>query len=263
MPAPEAQDARRGMLVQGLFWGGVGLAPLAILILLFGQSTGSLRVAVTLSVLTIVMLGVSIAMRPSVEMLRVDIEHRVLDEMERVRIRTRDDIANAARNTHRALTDRMGMLTASVEDLRAQMDEVHAQGMLPPSSPISSHQVSGPPGMVRRTETVHVTRRTTTAMAGDGDPSSTGTVYGSQAAVDGEWRERAGRPRRGPLAPPRRPGRPRPRRPVPRPRRAGRSGRPARGATGRPAPRGPLPGRPAPGRPPRRRPGRRPAPGPR
>jgi hypothetical protein len=189
MPAPEAQVARRGTLVQGLFWGGVGLAPVAILILLFGQGTGSIRVAVTLAVLTMVMLGVSIAMRPSIEMLRIDIEHRVLDEMERVRIRTRDDISNAARNTHRALTDRIGVLTTSVEELRSQLDVVQANAMLPPGSPASS-QVSGPPGVVRRTETVHVTRRTTTAMAGDGDPSTTGTVYGSRAALDGEWRER-------------------------------------------------------------------------
>jgi hypothetical protein len=189
MPAPEAQVARRGTLVQGLFWGGVGLAPVAILILLFGTGTGSIRVAVTLAVLTMVMLGVSIAMRPSIEMLRVDIEHRVLDEMERVRIRTRDDISNAARNTHRALTDRISILTTSVEDLRSQLDVVQASAMLPAGSPVGS-QVSGPPGMVRRTETVHVTRRTTTAMAGDGDPSSTGTVYGSRAAVEGEWRER-------------------------------------------------------------------------
>jgi hypothetical protein len=190
MPAPEAQVARRGKLVQGLFWGGVALSPVAILILLFGSGTGSLRVAVMLSILTMVMLGVSIAMRPSIEMLRVDIEHRVLDEMERVRIRTRDDIANAARNTHRALTERLTIITAHVEDLRAAVDDVQAQAVLPPSSPIGTHQVSGPPGMVRRTETVHVTRRTTTAMAGDGDPSSTGTVYGSKAAVEGEWRER-------------------------------------------------------------------------
>ena len=76
MPAPPSQEARRGKLLQGLFWGGVGLAPLAILILLFGQSTGALRVAVTLSILTIVMLAVSIALRPSVEMVRVDIEQR-------------------------------------------------------------------------------------------------------------------------------------------------------------------------------------------
>ena len=47
---------------------------------------------------------------------------------------------------------------------------------------------AGAPGTVRRTETVHVTRRTTTVNAGDQD--GTGTVYGSRAAVDGEWRDR-------------------------------------------------------------------------
>ena len=71
MPAPEAQVARRGMLVHGLFWSGVGLAPVAILILLFGQGTGSLRVAVTLSVLTMVMVGVSIAMRTVLPLAKV------------------------------------------------------------------------------------------------------------------------------------------------------------------------------------------------
>ena len=85
----------------------MGLAPIAVLVLLFGQSTGSLRVAVTLGVLTIVMLAVSVAMRPSVEMLRVDIEHRVLDEVERVRVRSREDITTAARNTHRALSEKI------------------------------------------------------------------------------------------------------------------------------------------------------------
>jgi hypothetical protein len=192
MPAPQSQEARRGKLVQGLLWGGVGLAPLAVLILLFGQSTGSLRVAVILAVLTIVMIAVSIALRPGVEMVRVDIEHRVLDEMERVRMHTRDDISTASRNTHRALVERIQVLTATVEDLRGQMEEVHAVAMLPPSSPVPGHQAPGAPGMVRRTETVHVTRRTT-MVGGEEDGSHTGTVYGVKPAVDGEWRERPDR----------------------------------------------------------------------
>src|ERR1700738_401531 len=108
MPALEAKDARRGKLLQGLFWGGIGLAPLAMLILLFGgQSTGSLRIAVILSVLTVVGVAVSIAMRPSVEMVRVDIEHRVLDEVEHVRAMAREDVNVATRNTHRALSERI------------------------------------------------------------------------------------------------------------------------------------------------------------
>jgi len=137
------QEARRGKLLQGLFWGGMALAPLAVLILLFGQSTGTLRVAVTLAVITIVMLAVSIAMRPSVEMLRVDIEHRVLDEVERVRVRAREETTTAARNTHRALTEKIQGLAESVDDLRHQLDEVQASGVL------VQHQapaLAGPPG---------------------------------------------------------------------------------------------------------------------
>ena len=137
MPAPQVQDARRGKLLQGLFWGGIGLAPLAMLILLFSQSTGMLRVAVILSVLTVVSLALSIGMRPSVEMVRVDIEHRVLDEVEHVRARSREDIKVAARNTHRVLSDRISELTETIDALRAQtvrafeltesVDELRAQ----------------------------------------------------------------------------------------------------------------------------------------
>lgn len=193
MPAPQSQEARRGKLLQGLFWGGVGLAPLAILILLFGQSTGALRVAVTLSVLTIVMLAVSIALRPSVEMVRVDIEHRVLDEMERMRLRAREDITTAARNTHRVLTDKINVLAESVEDLRGQVDEAGAILAQGSGSPVAIGGTPGAPGVVRRTETVHVTRRTTTVGGGD-DEGHTGTVYGSKTAVPGEWRERPAEP---------------------------------------------------------------------
>ena len=208
MPASDVHDPRRGKLLQGLFWGGVGLAPLAMLILLFGQSTGSLRVAVILSVLTVVAVSVSIAMRPSVDMVQVDIEHRFLDELERVRAMTREDVNVAARNTHRALseriyeltetidvlraqTGRMFELTEAMDALRAQVDELqHATALAsgPPSGPAHTSVSVGSANVVRRTETVHVTRRTTTVDAGEDD--TRGTVYGSRAAVDGEWRER-------------------------------------------------------------------------
>src|SRR4051812_48301500 len=167
MPAPPAQEARRGKLLQGLFWGGVGLAPIAILILLFGQSMGTLRIAVILAVLTIVMLAVSIALRPSVEMVRVDIEHRVLDEIERMRLRSRDDITTAARNTHRALSDKIHVLSETVEDLRSQVDEASSMIVAHPAPGPGLPPPAGGPGVVRRTETVHVTRRTTTVDAGE------------------------------------------------------------------------------------------------
>jgi hypothetical protein len=166
----------------------MALAPVAVLVLLFGDSGGALRAAVALAVITIVLLAVSMAIRPSVDMLRVDIEHRVLDEMERIRLRAQNENAMAVRHTQRALTDHIHALNETISDLRAQVDEVQAVAYFEPPA----HQAIGPgpaaagPG-VRRTETVHVTRRTTY--------DDTGTVYGSRSAqdaaraVEGEWIE--------------------------------------------------------------------------
>ncbi len=191
MPANHPNDVRRGAAgraPQLLFWGGMGLAPLAVLILLFGQSTGALRAAVVLAVLTIVMLAVSMAIRPSVDMVRIDIEHRVLDEMERIRLRARDESVMAARHTHQAIADHIHSLHETISELRAQVDEVQTGSYFDPHGPAAiGPGPSGPPG-VRRTETVHVTRRTTY--------DDTGVVYGTRTsydagrAVDGEWRER-------------------------------------------------------------------------
>jgi hypothetical protein len=186
MPASEAQDVRRGRLLHGLFWGGVGLAPLAVLILLFGQSLGALRVAVILAVLTIVLLAVSVAMRPSVDLIRVEIEERILDEVEQIRMHAREDVTTAARNTHRVLTEKIHQLTETVAALRAQIVEVQARPApaVPAAPPLPG---TGVPGVVHRTETVQVTRRTTTVDAAEDE--TRGTIYGSRAAVEGEWRE--------------------------------------------------------------------------
>jgi hypothetical protein len=167
----------------------MALAPVAVLILLFGQSTGALRAAVALAVITIVLLAISMAIRPTVDMVRVDIEHRVLDEMERIRLRARDESASVAHQSHRALSDHIHALNETIADLRAQVDEVQALPFFDPAGPAAiGPGPAGGPG-IRRTETVHVTRRTTY--------DDTGTVYGTRAAaehggraVDGEWRER-------------------------------------------------------------------------
>jgi hypothetical protein len=163
-------------LGQRLFWVGVGLAPLAVLVVLFGGSTGALRIAVAFAVLSIVALAVSIAMRPSVEMVRVDIEHRFLDEVERVRAGSREEVSLAARNTHRVLTEQIRALSDTVEWLREQLDEVQTGAMIAAAAAATPPEVAGPG--VRHTETVHVTRRTTTVGSDQG-----GTVYGSPAAI--------------------------------------------------------------------------------
>jgi hypothetical protein len=190
MPANHPPETRRGKVPQALFWAGMALAPVAVLVLLFGQSTGALRAAVVLAVLTIVLLAISMAMRPSVDLVRVDIEHRVLDEMERIRMRTRDETAMVARHTAKALADRIHAMNETIEGLRSQVDEAQAVGFYDPHGPQAIGPApAGHPAGVRRTETVHVTRRTTY--------DDTGTVYGSRSArdhggrpaVEGEWRE--------------------------------------------------------------------------
>lgn len=198
MPANPSPDVRRGQLPQTLFWAGMALAPLAVLVLLFGQSTGSLRVAVVLAVLTIVLLAISIALRPTVEMVRVDIEHRVLDEMERIRLRSREETAAITHNAQRAIAERIAGLHESVEHLRAQVNQVQqvqayvdSALFAPPAlghhAPAAIDGPAPPPGVIRRTETVQVTRHTTY--------DDTGLIYGNRAdydrrgAVDGEWRE--------------------------------------------------------------------------
>jgi len=153
MPAPKTQDARRGQLVHGLLWAGVALAPIALLVLLFGSSTGALRVAVILATLTVALIAVSIALRPSVEMLRVDIEQRVLDEVDHIRARARDDVSTASRNTHRALTQQIRELGETMEDMRNQLIELQAAQLLAEQSPaIGGSGQGGPLGVGLVTE---------------------------------------------------------------------------------------------------------------
>jgi hypothetical protein len=190
-PAPprKQNDPRRGQLVQRMLWGGVALAPLAVLILLFGSSTGSLRFAVILITFSVTMIAISVALRPSLELVRADIEERVLDEVDAIRARAREDVTTAARNTHRALTGQIHEIGEAMEDMRNQLIEMQAQQVLLEQQALPSDAAApGGPGMVRRTETVHVTRRTTTV----GGDDQTGTVYGSKspAAVEGEWHDR-------------------------------------------------------------------------
>ena len=130
MPANLTPDVQAWKVPHGLFWGGMALAPLAVLVLLFGQSTGALRIAVALAVVAIVLPRSVDRHAAERGLLRVDIEHRVLDEVERVRVKAREDTTTAARNIHRALSDKIHVLTETIEELRAQVDEVQASGLM-------------------------------------------------------------------------------------------------------------------------------------
>lgn len=123
MPAPDTPAERRGKRLHNLlFWAGVGVAPLAALLLLLGQSEKSLRVAGVLVVLAVVLIGLSIALRSDVDTVRLNMEEIVLDEIDMLREDLRNDIATAARATHKAFGVKLQAVHESVETLRGQVE---------------------------------------------------------------------------------------------------------------------------------------------
>jgi len=218
MPAPQAQQGRRGgRPLTVLFWSGVGLSPLALLLLLFVDGEGSLRGGAVLALLSVVIIGLSVALRKDPESVRAELEDALLDEVDAMRDDVRNDIATAARATHRQFSEKLHHVHESVEALRAEVDAARlgyehasvassggrgaaAGGAHPPAtdtagpgrSPgmgrarIPASVVGG--GVVRHTETVQVTtRQTIVDPHADGQPGrgtvyGGGTVYGARSA---------------------------------------------------------------------------------
>ncbi|MFG1675639.1 hypothetical protein [Micromonospora sp. NPDC049282] len=101
MPASVAPaDKRTPALLTVLFWIGVGLAPLAALVLLVAGGNGTLRFGAVLAILAVVLIGLSIALRAEqggagAEELR--------DELEQLRRELRAEIVAAAQRGNQAL----------------------------------------------------------------------------------------------------------------------------------------------------------------
>jgi hypothetical protein len=159
MPDVDTDDDRRGVRPPTLLlWAGVGLAPLAGLILLLGGGQTATRAAAIVAVLAVVLIGLSIALRPDVGEVRRETEDMVLDEIDMLREDIRGDITHAARQTHQALTQRIGHLQQTVDTLRAEIDTLRAEidavrssggGFVPgfpaPTVPVG-HGAGPPPG---------------------------------------------------------------------------------------------------------------------
>src|SRR5215510_12971633 len=189
MPQKSDQRNAHPKVLGGLFWGGVGLAPLAVLIMLVA-SGGVLKVAAVIAMMSVVLIGVSITLRRDPETVRVELHDTILDEVDQLRHDVREDVNAAARNTHRALTDRIQAMHGGIEALRAHVDELRAQiddlqaraitpMVAPPPVASGAARVGAPAPQqgVVHTETVQVTRRTMLVDAGD--DATRGTVYGS------------------------------------------------------------------------------------
>ncbi|GAA5196936.1 hypothetical protein GCM10023322_67000 [Rugosimonospora acidiphila] len=197
MPAPETQQEegrRGGRLLTVVFWIGVGLAPLAALLLLIGGASG-LKVAAVLAILAVVLVGLSVMLRPDATSVKVELEQTMLDEIDMLREDVRQDITTAARATHKSFSEKLQRLHEDVEALRGQLGSIRAAGQEPaPAGPppaaarTASVPAPEPPpqqqpvsplvagGVVRHTETVReTTRQTIVDQHGDAER---GTVYG-------------------------------------------------------------------------------------
>jgi hypothetical protein len=203
MPPADTQQQRAGPpLLPGLLWAGVGLAPVAALLVLFGgDNTGIMRVAVLLAIVAVVLIGVSMAFRRDPDAMRTQVEDMVFEELDVLREDLREDITTAARATHKSLGARVVTLQESVDALRGQCDTLRVQlergaavrppapqpvpmprpAPPPPMSPVSQVPGLTAPHSMVRTETVKVTTRQTIV---DQNDAGRGTVYGSSRGAD-------------------------------------------------------------------------------
>src|SRR5690606_36498099 len=130
MPDVDPDQARRhGRLSTRLLWAGVGLAPLAGMVLLVSGGSGVLfGIGVVLTVAAVVLVGVATLQRPDPSTVRAAMEEMILEEIELLREDLRRDISSAARATHRAFEDRLREVQRSVDALRAELDAARALG---------------------------------------------------------------------------------------------------------------------------------------
>jgi hypothetical protein len=225
---------RGGRLLTGLFWAGVGLAPLAGLILLLGGGSGSMKAAAFLAVLAVVLIGLSIALRPDATAVRAEVEETLLDEIEMLREDVRDDIATAARATHQAFDERVQILQQTVDALRAEVAAVRAAGPLagapaphvsvpaqpvmataavpvpPPAAgpggdtyvpageerhhPPAAGRAHVPTGVVRHTETVHHVTTRSTFVDRPGEEDRYPGHHAEPASAPPDWAARSPQP---------------------------------------------------------------------
>lgn len=148
MPASvAAPDRRDSRLLPGLFWAGVGLAPVAALILLVADSNGPLRIAAVLAIAAVVLIGLSVALRDGgdgahadAEELRDEVEeqHRQVEalrrEIEALRQDQHGEVAAAAQRGDAAL-DATQRLQEQVSALRRRLDAAAAGIAADPDPP--------------------------------------------------------------------------------------------------------------------------------
>ena len=96
MPEKDPETEHSSRLLRGLIWAGVLLAPLAAAVVLLGQSSGSVRFAVLLIAVSVVLIGASVLIRNDPVLQRMHVEDRVADEIETLRRDLRAEFGGGA-----------------------------------------------------------------------------------------------------------------------------------------------------------------------
>ncbi|WP_205807257.1 hypothetical protein [Micromonospora sp. HNM0581] len=181
MPAPVPADTRKLLTV--LFWGGTALAPVAALILLVADGNGPLRFAAVLAILAVVLIGLSIALRPDGGGPPAE---EIRDEVQQLRRELRGEIVAAAQRGNQAL-DEVHRVQEALAGLRRQVDsgDLGAAGNEQPAAP-GRARVPAPEAPSRPTAQagVHGTARPAHGRAGGYDEE--------RAGADGYGGERPG-----------------------------------------------------------------------
>ncbi|WP_328342314.1 hypothetical protein [Micromonospora sp. NBC_00421] len=123
MPSPVVSEKRSPQLLTVLFWVGVALAPVAALILLLADGNGPLRFAAVLAITSVVLIGLSIALRADGGAGSSGPE--ALDEVEELRRELRSEIVAAAQRGNQAL-DQCQRTEEQVTALRRRLDAAAA-----------------------------------------------------------------------------------------------------------------------------------------
>ncbi|MFI5897978.1 hypothetical protein ACIA5D_48640 [Actinoplanes sp. NPDC051513] len=96
MPERDPETGNSSRLLRGLIWAGVLLAPVAAAVVLLGDSSASVRFAVLLVAVSVVLIGASVLIRNDPVLQRMHVEDRVAEEIEVLRRDLRAEFSRAA-----------------------------------------------------------------------------------------------------------------------------------------------------------------------